>query len=164
MPKTGLTIAVIMYSNLGTALSDAMRYICRTGCQWRSLPTCCPPCSAVYYYFRRWQLTGLWQQLNDAVVQADRLAAQRPAMPSLVCRDSQSVRLAPRIHEHRGLDGGKRVNGRKRQIITAVTKAIAGALLGTWPSSRPVMVGQSQQHFATASGVPLPSPISFEVG
>ncbi|MGI4870373.1 MAG: transposase [Janthinobacterium lividum] len=79
-----------------------------------------PPWSAVYYYFRRWQLTGLWQQLNDAVNQADRLAAGRAATPSLVCLDSQSVRLAPRIFEHRGLDGGKRVNGRKRQIMTDV--------------------------------------------
>lgn len=99
---------------------DAIRYICRTGCQWRSLPSCFPPWSAVYYYFRRWQLTGLWQRLNEAVVQADRMAAKRPAMPSLVCVDSQSVRLAPRIHEHRGLDGGKHVNGRKRQIVTDV--------------------------------------------
>ena len=33
---------------------DAVRYICRTGCQWRSLPPCFPPWSAVYY-FRRWQ-------------------------------------------------------------------------------------------------------------
>lgn len=99
---------------------DALRYICRTGCQWRNLPACFPPWSAVYYYFRRWQLTGLWQQLTDAVNQADRVAAGRAATPSLVCLDSQSVRLAPRIFEHRGTDGGKRVNGRKRQIITDV--------------------------------------------
>ena len=81
---------------------DALRYICRTGCQWRCLPSLFPPWSAVYYYFRRWQLSGLWQQLTA----------------SLVCLDSQSVRLAPRIFEHRGLDGGKHVNGRKRQILT----------------------------------------------
>lgn len=97
---------------------DALRYICRTGCQWRNLPVCFPPWSAVYYYFRRWQLTGLWQRLNEAIVAADRLATNRPPTPSLVCLDSQSVRLAPRIFEHRGLDGGKRVNGRKRQIVT----------------------------------------------
>lgn len=99
---------------------DAMRYICRTGCQWRNLPSCFPPWSAVYYYFRRWQRTGLWQRLTDAVNQADRVAAGRPATPSLVCLDSQSVRLAPRIFEHRGTDGGKRVNGRKRQLLTDV--------------------------------------------
>ncbi len=99
---------------------DALRYICRTGCQWRCLPNNFAPWSAVYYYFRRWQRSGLWQTLTDAVNQADRVAAGRPATPSLVCLDSQSVRLAPRIFEHRGLDGGKHVNGRKRQIMTDV--------------------------------------------
>ena len=37
-----------------------------------------------------------------------------------MCLDSQSVRLAPRIYEQRGMDGGKRVNGRKRRILTDV--------------------------------------------
>lgn len=128
-------------------LIDALRYTSRTGCQWRCLPACFPPWSAVYYYFRRWQLTGL-QQLNEAVVQADHLIAQRPATPSLVYLDSQSVRLASRIFEHRGLDGSKRVNGRKRQLITDVQGRIlacrvhaanghdgvqALALLPAWP-------------------------------
>ena len=84
------------------------------------LPGSFAPWSAVYYYFRRWQRNGLWQTLTDAVNQADRLAAGRPATPSLVCPGVQSVRLAPRIFEHRGLDGGKHVKGRKRQILTAV--------------------------------------------
>ena len=99
---------------------DALRYSCRTGCQWRCLPSSFAPWPAVYYYFRRWQLSGRWQALTDAVNQADRLAAGRPATPSLVCLESQSVRLAPRIFEHRGLDGGKHVNGRKRPIMTDV--------------------------------------------
>jgi transposase len=99
---------------------DAVRYLCRTGCQWRSLPSSFPAWTAVYYYFRRWQQLQLWQALNEAVNRADRLAAHRAPTPSLVCLDSQSVKLAPRIFEHRGIDGGKRVNGRKRQLITDV--------------------------------------------
>ena len=99
---------------------DAVRYISRTGCQWRSLPASFPAWTAVYYYFRRWQQQRLWQQLNQALNQADRLAANRAPTPSLVCVDSQSVKLAPRIFEHRGTDGGKHVNGGKRQIVTDV--------------------------------------------
>ncbi len=48
------------------------------------------------------------------------MAAHRAPGPSLVCLDSQRVKLAPRIFEHRVIDGDKHVNGRKRQIITAV--------------------------------------------
>ncbi|RPD44674.1 transposase [Hymenobacter sediminis] len=36
------------------AVVDALRYMCRSGCQWRCLPAAFPPWSAVYYYFRRW--------------------------------------------------------------------------------------------------------------
>ncbi|WP_460500265.1 transposase [Hymenobacter agri] len=93
---------------------DAVRYICRMGCQWRSLPASFPAWTAVYYYFRRWQQQHLWQQVNQALNQANRLAANRAPTPSPVCVDSQSVKLAPRIFEHRGTDGGKYVNGRKR--------------------------------------------------
>jgi transposase len=96
---------------------EAIFYVCRSGCQWRNLPAEYPAWTAVYYYFYRWQRTGLWQQLNTLVNALDRLAQQRDACPSLVCVDSQSVRLAPRIHEHRGTDGGKHVNGRKRQLL-----------------------------------------------
>lgn len=57
-------------------------------------------------------------------MQSDRLVANRPATSSLVYLDSQRVRLAPRIFEHQGLDGGKHINGRKRQIITNVQNRI----------------------------------------
>ena len=96
---------------------DALRYVCRTGCQWRSLPACFPPWSAVYYYFARWQTTGLLHRLNEAANRADRLACKRLPTPSLALVDAQSVKLAPRLGQQRGLDAHKRVNGRKRQVL-----------------------------------------------
>jgi transposase len=96
---------------------DAVLYVCRSGCQWHNLPAEYPAWTAVYYYFYRWQRTGLWQQLNTLFNALDRVGHGRQACPSLLCADSQSVRLAPRIYEHRGLDAGKLVNGRKRQLL-----------------------------------------------
>ena len=97
---------------------NALLYVCRTGCQWRALPAEFPAWTAVYYYFYRWQHTGLWPQLNAVLNQLDRVAQHQEATPAFACVDSQSVKLAPRIHEQRGLDGGKHVNGRKRQVLT----------------------------------------------
>ena len=96
---------------------DALRYICRTGCQWRSLPASFPPWPAVYYYFARWQTTGTLQRLNEAANRVDRLARNRLPTPSLALVDAQSVKLAPRLGQQRGLDAHKRVNGRKRQVL-----------------------------------------------
>jgi transposase len=96
---------------------DAILYICRTGCQWRNLPACFPPWPAVYYYFARWRVAGTFERLNHASNRADRLAQGRLPTPALALVDAQSVNLAPRLGQQRGLDAHKRVNGRKRQVL-----------------------------------------------
>jgi transposase len=46
------------------------------------------------------------------------VAHGRAPTPALACVDSQRIKLAPRIYEHRSLNAHKLVNGRKRQILT----------------------------------------------
>ena len=94
-----------------------MRYKCRAGCHWRNLPTCFPPWPAVYYYFARWRANGTFEHLSQASNRADRLAQGRLPTPSLALVDAQSVKLAPRLGQARGLDAHKRVNSRKRQVL-----------------------------------------------
>ena len=96
---------------------NCLLWLLRTGTQWRNLPDCWPPWQAVYYYFNRWKQEGIFEQINAALNELDRLAQDRQALPSAVCVDSQSVKLAPMILEKRGLDIHKRVNGRKRQLL-----------------------------------------------
>lgn len=55
--------------------------------------------------------------MNDELNKLDRLRADRADTPSLMCVDSQSVKLSPMIYEERGLDNHKRINGRKRQLL-----------------------------------------------
>jgi transposase len=53
-----------------------------------------------------------------ALNEYERLQVDRHENPSLGIVDSQSVKLAPMIYEFRGIDGNKKVNGRKRQLLT----------------------------------------------
>ena len=46
---------------------NAIFYLLRTGCSWEMLPHDFPPYSTVYYYFRRWQKRGLWEQINSVL-------------------------------------------------------------------------------------------------
>lgn len=98
---------------------DAVRYVCRTGCQWRCLPARFPPWPGVYYCFSRWQADGMWERLSQASTRADRLARQRLPTPSLALAlaDAQRVSLAPPLREQRGLGAHKFVNGRKCQLL-----------------------------------------------
>ena len=61
---------------------------------------------------------GTLEQINLALIQLDRQQNGRNPWPSLALIDSQSVLLAPMIANHRGIDGNKKANGRKRHIFT----------------------------------------------
>ena len=98
---------------------DAILWLVRTGCQWRNLDTQFPPWKSVHYYFSKWSKDGTMETINDALNRKERqLLPNREETPSLLLVDAQSVRLLPMIGSHRGIDGGKRINGRKRSILT----------------------------------------------
>jgi len=44
---------------------DAIRYFRSTGCGWRNLPGHFPPRSTVWYYYTKWQRTGVLQVIDD---------------------------------------------------------------------------------------------------
>jgi transposase len=97
-------------------IMNAMLWVVRTGAQWRNLDSKYPNWQSVYYHFYRWSRDGTLEIINRALNGLVRQQAGRAALPSLICADSQSVKLAPFIVEWRGLDANKKVNGRKRQI------------------------------------------------
>jgi transposase len=96
---------------------DAIRWLNETGSQWRNLPDCFPAWDAVYYYFRRWKHDGTLECLNIGLNMLERWAWGKEETPSLACADSQSIKVAPFIKEDKGVDGNKKINGRKRQVL-----------------------------------------------
>lgn len=106
---------------------DAILYITRTGVQWRNLPQIeYPDWQAVYYYFDKWKKDKTIELINLKLIELERAQKGRKLSPSLLLVDSQSVKLAPMIKESRGIDGHKKVNGRKRHILVDVRGRIYG--------------------------------------
>jgi transposase len=97
---------------------NAVFFVCRTGVQWRNLDTKFPYWQIVYYYFRTWTAQGVFDKLNEALVKSERLFLDKNPEPSANTIDSQSVKIAPFIPDHKGIDGNKKINGRKRHVIT----------------------------------------------
>ena len=86
------------------------------GSVWPEYP---PPYNTVFYYFNKWSKDYTWERMNEGLLRLEReLVHGRASSPSLLLVDAQSVRLDPRIGTDRGIDGGKRVNGRKRSMLT----------------------------------------------
>jgi transposase len=103
-------------------IADTVFYQLRTGVQWHLLPKGLPPCTAVWRQFRRWRDTGIWTLIMQHLLRVCRVEAGRKPEPSAALLDAQSVPsgcLGPR--EHVGVDGGKRVRGRKRHLLCDLT-------------------------------------------
>lgn len=77
------------------------------GVKWRNLPSNFPAWQTVYPYFRAWVRSGVWEDINLALVKRVRQAAGREAEPSLTVIDSQSVKLGQKGGEI-GVDGNKK--------------------------------------------------------
>jgi len=95
---------------------DAFFYILKTGCHWRMLPNNYPKWELVYYYFSKWRDEELFVHLNDMTRESIRVKRDKNAQCSVGIIDSQSVKTTRR-GGLRGVDGNKKIKGRKRHIV-----------------------------------------------
>lgn len=107
---------------------NAIFYIVKTGCQWRMLPNDFPKWQLVYYYFRKWDATGVIEEVHDALHEQIRVSLGKEKSPSLGLMDSQSAKTSS-MTEEKGFDGNKKVSGRKRHIMTDTIGLLMGVVV-----------------------------------
>jgi transposase len=94
-------------------LFNAVRYVVKTGCQWRFLPHDLPPWAAVYQQARRWLHAGVFEQIAHDLRVLARLAAGRNAQPSGTIFDGRTLQSTPESGGRAGYDGAKKKKGSK---------------------------------------------------
>jgi putative transposase len=88
-------------------LMDAVLYLNKTGCQWEMLPNEFPPYTTVSSFYHRAKANGIWEMINESLVELERMESGRSPEPTYCLIDSQSVKTTG-ASEERGIDGGKK--------------------------------------------------------
>lgn len=109
---------------------DAIMYISKTGAQWGMLPKDFPPSGITFYYFRKWTRTGLWQKILLHQTKEVRLKTGKDKEPVALIIDSQSVKNSERGVDEKGFDGHKKIQGRKRHLITDSNGRLLSCIVG----------------------------------
>ena len=98
-------------------IMDAIFYTLKTGCQWCMLPKNFTSWQSVYYDFCKRKNEGLIEELLDIIRSKVRRFSGRQELPSVGIIDSRSVKISHHVDTVRGLDGNKKIKGRKQYII-----------------------------------------------
>ena len=94
-------------------LFDGLRYIVRTGVQWRWMPHDLPPWHTVYEQAQRWLKAGVFEQMVHDLRMLLREIAGRNPQPSAAILDSRTVQSMPESGARAGYDGHKKRKGSK---------------------------------------------------
>jgi transposase len=92
---------------------NGLRWIVRTGAQWRMMPHDLPPWSIVSQHAQRWLKAGCFEAIVNDLRAVLRLAAGRKAHPSAAIFDSRTLPSTPESGHRAGCNGAKRRCGSK---------------------------------------------------
>lgn len=95
---------------------NGLRWIARTGAQWRMMPNDLPPWSAVYQQTRRWLNAGVFEALVHDLRMLLREIVERTQQPSAAIFDARTLQSTPESGARAGFDGHKRRKGSKVHI------------------------------------------------
>jgi len=92
---------------------NGLRWIVRTGAQWRMMPHDLAPWATVYQQTQRWLKAGVFEAIVADLRAVLRLAEGRNEQPSAAIFDSRTLQSSPESGHRAGYDGAKRRKGSK---------------------------------------------------
>lgn len=92
---------------------NAIRYVVKTGCQWRMLPNDLPEWTVAYQQARRWVGAGVFEQISHDLRVILRLVDGREGQPTAAILDGRTLQSTPESGGRAGYDGAKKKNGSK---------------------------------------------------
>ena len=101
--------------SLGEAF-NGLRWIVRSGAEWRLMPHDLPPWHTVYQQTQRWFRAGVFEAIVHDLRMLLRELEGRPPQPRAVVLDSRTLQSSPASGGRAGYDGHKRKKGSKAHM------------------------------------------------
>lgn len=92
---------------------NGLRWVVRTGAEWRLMPHDLPPWYAVYQQTRRWLAAGVFEAIVHDLRRLLREVEGRAPAPRAAILDSRTLQSSPESGARAGYDGHKRRRGSK---------------------------------------------------
>jgi transposase len=92
---------------------NGLRYLVRTGSQWRFLPNDLPPWYTVYQQTQRWLKAGVFEDIVSDLRMLLREIAGRNPQPTAAIFDARTMQSTPESGDRAGYDGHKKRKGSK---------------------------------------------------
>jgi transposase len=131
---------------------NGMRWIVRTGAQWRLMPNDLPPWHTVYQQSQRWLAAEVFEQMVHDLRALLRLASGKQEQPSAAIFDGRTLQSTPESGARAGYDGHKRKNGSKIHLAVDTLGHLLAAKVTPANESERAQVQQLAEEVQAVTG------------
>jgi transposase len=124
---------------------NGLRWIARTGSQWRYMPHDLPPWEAVYQQTRRWLAAEVFEEMVHDLRALLRLSEGRRPEPTAAILDSRTLQSTPESGSRGGWDGHKRKKGSKVHAAVDTLGHLLALFVGPASEQERAWVGELAQ-------------------
>ncbi len=131
---------------------NGLRWLARSGAQWRMLPNDLPPWYTVYQQTQRWLKAGVFEALAHDLRMLLREVAERVPQPRATILDSRTLQSSPESGERAGYDGAKRRRGSKVHIAVDTLGHLLALMVTPANDQDRAQVAELAAHVQQATG------------
>jgi transposase len=131
---------------------NGLRWLARSGAQWRMIPNDLPPWYTVYQQTQRWLNAGVFEDLVHDLRMLLREIAGRAPQPSAAIFDGRTLQSTPESGARAGYDGHKRRKGSKVHMAVDTLGQLLALLVTPANQQERAQVAELAEHVQEATG------------
>ena len=131
---------------------NGLRWLARTGAQWRMMPNDLPPWYTVYQQTQRWLNAGVFEALVHDLRMLLREIDGRMPQPSAAIFDARTLQSSPESGARAGWDGHKRRRGSKVHVAVDTLGQLLALLVTPANEQERAQVAELAEQVQAATG------------